>query len=410
MSPQKVTSGGIDTVSDLRVGVVGIGQRAALARLVATPASEARVVGCADPHPGAKRYAAELFGPDVPVFDDHRALLEQDLDAVMVFTPDDAHTAPVLAALTAGVAVFVEKPLAISIADCDEILQTARATGSRLYVGHNLRHLPLLRRMKELIERGVIGEVKSIWCRHFVGHGGDYYFRDWHADRSHTLGLLLQKGAHDLDVIHWLAGAPSRHVVAMGALQVYGNIDRRRTNPEPPGAAMGDWFDPQQWPPTELDQLNPVVDVEDLSMMLVRLSNGVLASYQQCHYTPDYWRNYTVIGDRGRMENFGDTVSDSAGTIKVWNQRRSGYREDADLSIPVQPSEGSHGGADAAIVAEFLRFVRSGGVTDTSPVAAREAVAAGVAATRSLRSGSVPVDITPLATDLVDYFARGQTR
>jgi predicted dehydrogenase len=345
----------------------------------------------------------------VPIFDDHQTLLEQNLDAVMVFTPDDAHTAPVLAALTAGVPVFVEKPLAISIADCDEVLQTARATGTRLYVGHNLRHLPLLRRMKELIDQGVIGKVKSIWCRHFVGHGGDYYFRDWHADRRRTLGLLLQKGAHDLDVIHWLAGASSRQVVAMGGLQVYGNVAHRRTNPEPPGAVMADWFDPQQWPPTDLDQLNPVVDVEDLSMMLARLSNGVLASYQQCHYTPDYWRNYTVIGDRGRMENFGDAVSDSAGIIKVWNQHRSGYREDADLSITVDASEGSHGGADTAIVAEFLRFARFGGVTDSSPVAAREAVAAGVAATQSLRNGSVPVDINALPTDLLEYFARGQT-
>lgn len=395
---------------DLRIGVIGVGQRAALARLVATPGFGARVAGCADPRPGARAHAAELFGPEVPVFDDHRELLGQNLDAVMVFTPDDGHRTPVLAALTAGVAVFVEKPLAISTDDCDEILQTARTSGSRLYVGHNLRHLPLLRRMKELIDEGVIGQVKSIWCRHFVGHGGDYYFRDWHADRSHTLGLLLQKGAHDLDVIHWLAGAPSQQVVAMGELQVYGNEDRRRSTPEPPGAVMADWFDARQWPPTELDRLNPVVDVEDLSMMLSRLTNGVLASYQQCHYTPDYWRNYTVIGDSGRMENFGDTVGDPSGTIKVWNQHRSGYREDADLSITIRADEGSHGGADAAIVSEFLRFVRAGGATDTSPVAARDAVAAGVAATRSLRSGSVPVDITALPTDLVDYFARGQTR
>lgn len=170
----------------------------------------------------------------------------------------------------------------------------------------------------------MIGEVKSIWCRHFVGHGGDFYFRDWHADRCHTLGLLLQKGAHDLDVIHWLARASSQQVVAMGALQVYGNLDCRRTNPEPPVAVMADWFDPHQWPPTELDQLNPVVDVEDLSMMLSRLSNGVLASYQQCHYTPDYWRNDTVIGDHGRMENFDDAVSDPSGTIRVWNRADPG--------------------------------------------------------------------------------------
>ena len=60
--------------------------------------------------------------------------------------------------------------------------------------------------MRELIASGAIGRVTSIWCRHFVGHGGDYYFKDWHADRRRSTGLLLQKGAHDIDIMHWLAG------------------------------------------------------------------------------------------------------------------------------------------------------------------------------------------------------------
>ena len=54
--------------------------------------------------------------------------------------------------------------------------------------------------------RGHIGEVKAGWCRHFVGWGGDFYFKDWHADRTKSTGLLLQKGAHDIDVLHWLCG------------------------------------------------------------------------------------------------------------------------------------------------------------------------------------------------------------
>ena len=71
--------------------------------------------------------------------------------------------------------------------------------------------------------------------------------------------------------------------------------------------------------------------------------------------------------------------------MKVWNSRRSGYREDADqvVEIPGEPTH--HGGADPHLVAEFVRFVRDGGATLTSPVAARAAVAAGYAATTSLR-------------------------
>src|SRR4029078_13069340 len=103
-----------------------------------------------------------------------------------------------------------------------------------------------------------------------------------------------------------------------------------------------DWCDPSGWPPSAWTGLNPVVDVEDVSMMLMELGNGVLASYEQCHFTPDYWRNYTVIGTDGRLENFGDEVGAS---VKVWS-RRSGYRADADRSVDVVAHGGTHGGAE----------------------------------------------------------------
>ncbi|WP_084581647.1 Gfo/Idh/MocA family protein [Kutzneria sp. 744] len=385
----------------LRIGVVGVGQRARMATL-ANQIGVAEVVACADIDPRGRSDARELFGPDVEVRERYEDLATDGLDAVFVLTPDHLHARPALHFLDAGVAVFVDKPLAISLADCDEVLATAAHTGSRLYVGHNLRHLPMLRRMRELIDEGAIGRVQSVWCRHFVGHGGDFYFKDWHAERAKTTGLLLQKGAHDIDVIHWLAGGYSRDVVAMGGLRVYGDNPHRRTD-DPAGRRMGDWYDPAVWPPSRLRDLHPVIDVEDLSMMLARLDNGVLTSYQQCHFTPDYWRNYTVIGDEGRLENFGDGLDGDPAVINVWNRRRSGYRRDADLSIPI-PQQDLHGGADRALVTEFLRFAAAGGPTETSPIAAREAVAAAVAATMSLRSGGTPTAVPGLDPVLVRHF------
>jgi hypothetical protein len=135
------------------------------------------------------------------------------------------------------------------------------------------------------------------------------------------------------------------------------------------------------------------------------LDNGVLASYEQCHYTPDYWRNYTVIGTEGRIENFGDTGG--KGLVRLWN-KRTDYNPDGDATFPIPGSSEGHGGADASIIAEFLRFVRVGGATATSPVAARESVATGVTATESLRNGSIPLDVPTLDPALHDYFEAGQ--
>jgi predicted dehydrogenase len=188
----------------------------------------------------------------------------------------------------------------------------------------------------------------------------------------------------------------------MGALQLYGDITDRSDRD---GEVVGEWFDREHnWPPRSQRGLHPVIDVEDVSMMLMELANGVLASYQQCHFTPDYWRNYTVIGTDGRLENFGD---EAGATVKVWS-RRSGYRAEADRSVDVTEIPGTHGGADELLMAEFLAFVRDGSPTLTSPVDAREAVAAGWAATMSVRDGSRPMVVPPVPTEIDQWFAGGQ--
>ncbi|RAX50635.1 gfo/Idh/MocA family oxidoreductase [Arthrobacter sp. AQ5-05] len=388
---------------DLKVGVVGFGLRAGLYKHAHRP-GEGSVVTmvCDTSERGRADAAAKLPGATITA--DLDELLAAGLDAVLVLTPDNQHALVAKRTLEAGIPTFCEKPLDVTLDAVDDLLDTAFRTGTRLYVGHNMRHMPVVRQMREIIESGAIGTVKAVWCRHFVGNGGDYYFKDWHAERKNTTSLLLQKGAHDIDVIHWLAGGYTETVSAVGDLAVYGDIESRRDNKD---RRMGDWFSLENWPPAEQTDLNPVIDVEDISMMQMKLDNGVLASYQQCHFTPDYWRNYTVIGTAGRLENFGD---DAGNTIKVWNTRSQAGYVDADLEVEIEAADGGHGGADPRLIAEFLRFASEGGPTQTSPVAARAAVAAGVLATESLRTDGSAKTVPPLSGELLAYFAANQER
>ncbi|MCC0094428.1 Gfo/Idh/MocA family oxidoreductase [Streptomyces flavotricini] len=391
--------------TDLRIGVLGYGLRGSIARTAHRPGRGAGVTAVADPDPRARADAAAVF-PGAYVTPDPAAVIEDpDVDAVLVLTPDHTHADLACRTLLAHKPVFVEKPLAITVDRCDDILRTAHASGTRLYVGHNMRHMPVVRMMRELIAAGAVGRVRTVWVRHFVGYGGDWYFKDWHAERRHTTGLLLQKAAHDIDVLHWLAGSYTDEVQAMGDLMVYGDNPHRRAPGEPKG---DDWYTQDgHWPPHTQRGLNPVIDVEDVSLLNLRLAGGVLAAYQQCHFTPDYWRNYTVIGDAGRLENFGDGPG---AEVRVWNARRSGYRAvpDASYTVPDGEGAGGHGGADPLLIDEFLRFVRHGGATDTSPVAARMAVAVGCMATESLRDGGTPRRVPPLDPALAAYFDQGQ--
>lgn len=380
----------------LRVAVVGCGARAGIAARL--PADRARVAALVDPSARARSDLGERLGVRVGEFESVDELTGDEVDAALVLTPDDTHAEVSTALLHSGIAVYLEKPMTITTAGADAVLTAAVESGTALYVGHNMRHMEVVRRMREIIARGEIGAVKAIWCRHFVGHGGDYYFKDWHAERARSTGLLLQKGAHDIDVIHWLAGGYSTRVSAMGGLTLYDQVASRRDNSD---RRMPDWFDLDSWPPLAQRDLNPVIDVEDLSMVHLQLDGGVFASYEQCHYTPDYWRNYTVIGTQGRLENFGDGAG---GVIRVWDHR-SGYRAGGDREYPIGGSSG-HADADELCLAEFVEHVLHGTPTATSPVAARYAVAAGEAATRSLRTGYVPQDVPTPAPAVVDYFDR----
>lgn len=403
-SPMSMAQPAASERATLRIGVVGVGARADIAKHFELPRLNCRITAAADPHPDAEARLPQRLGrSDIKLTRNVTELIAEGIDAALVTSPDDTHAQVTCELLRAGIPVYVEKPLATRMDDAIEILRTAYETGTKLYVGHNMRHMDVVRSMRDLIRRGAIGEVKAIWCRHFVGNGGDYYFKDWHATREHATGLLLQKAAHDLDVMHWLADSHTTQVTAMGGLTLYDRITDRQDRS---GQLLGDWFDMESWPPLSQKGLNPVVDVEDISMMLMQMESGLFASYQQCHYTPDYWRNYTVIGTEGRIENFGDY---EGGHIKLWNRRHL-YDPEGDARFPIKGDDKGHDDADVLTISEFVSFITDGTPTDTSPLGAWYAVAAAIAATDSLRNGSSPRDIPELDPDIVTYFTNNQVK
>ncbi len=392
-------------IDDIRIGVIGAGGRGGLARSAHKPGKGSRVVALCDIYEEPFKIWQDFVGKDVKLFttnDYKKILARKDVDAVFITVPDYLHEEYAIAALKAGKAVYLEKPMAITVEGCDRILKTAYETGSKLFVGHNMRHMDYIIKMKELIESGIIGEVQTAWCRHFINYGGDAYFKDWHSEAKNTTGLLLQKGAHDIDVIHWLCGGYTKRVVGMGRLSVYDKCKNRRKASER-GVATWSMFN---WPPKSLKGISPVIDVEDESTLMMQLDNGILANYMQCHYAPDACRNYTFIGDKGRIENYGDAMGRR---IDVYTTR--GEFGQPDVSYHMREVEGGHGGADPDIVAAFVAFLRTGkAIASNSPIAARNSVATGVLGTASIRGGNMPQEIPAVDPELVKYFNGGQVK
>ena len=381
----------------IRLGVIGSGGRGVIAKWAQdNPALQVEVVACCDVKDSALEQNKEWYGAGVRLTRDYRELLKfPEVDVVIVSSPDYCHEEQALAALEARKPVYLEKPMAITVAGCDRLLVAARRLGVLLFVGHNMRYMNIFRKMKQLIDAGAIGEVKAVWCRHFISYGGDAYFCDWHSERRNTTGLLLQKGAHDLDVIHWLSGRYARKVTAFGSLSVYDRQPRRREGE--PAQQKGWNQNDHRYPPTAVGGFSANIDVEDQNMVLMELGDGVMGAYLQCHFTPDACRNYTVIGTEGRLENIGDGPDDP---IFLWNRRCDDhYRMIGDQVFRGDPAPagGAHGGADVTIMEEFLQLVRGECRTPTATMeSARMAVAVGCKATESLRSGGCPLEVPPL--------------
>ena len=95
--------------------------------------------------------------------------------------------------------------------------------------------------------------------------------------------------------------------------------------------------------------------------------------------------------------------------MTLWNTRTH-YNAEGDETFPIIGDANGHGDADVLTVTEFLNFVRNGTRTDTSPLGAWYAVAAGIEATESLRSGSTPRMVPSLDAELVEYFNNNQVK
>jgi predicted dehydrogenase len=347
------------------------------------------VVGGADINEQHLKRFQETVNPAAFVSTDYRRLLEQpDIDAIAVTSPDFTHEEYAVAALEAGKHVFCEKPLAITTAGCDRILNAWHNSGKKLMVGFNMRYMNIFRVMKEVADSGVIGEIKAVWVRHFVGMGGDFYYHDWHATRKNATSLLLQKGSHDIDMIHWISGHYAKRVSAFGSLDFFGGD--KPNDLTCPACPEKETCTEALFGTRTQCAFRQEVDVEDNNMVIMELDNGIKAAYLQCHFTPDYHRNYTFIGTEGRLEN-------SEPDMKVWvkTRRSNSYRELADRTYDIKKAVGGHGGADPVICADFLDMVLEDKKPIATPLAGRMSVAAGCAAAESLRNGGQPVEIPP---------------
>ena len=185
----------------VRIGIIGAGHMGSTHGRILAQDPRVELVGIADIVPEkAARLAQEVGSAS---YSSLEALLDQGIEALYVTTPNSLHLQPVITALSAGLHVFSEKPMATSLAEARKILGAAKKAKGIYQIGFNYRFAPVHQFARQLIEEGTLRPYHV----HIKDNRGELIDPPWVANTQITGGYLYESTIHTLDLVQWLVGA-----------------------------------------------------------------------------------------------------------------------------------------------------------------------------------------------------------
>jgi predicted dehydrogenase len=204
----------------MRIGLIGCGNVGVNAHVPAVQANEGmRIVAATDPTPERLQAAAAAAG--LAAKDLHAGwrelLAREDVDAVIVATPQRFRPEIVIAAAATGKHILAEKPLALTLADAQAMIDAAREHGVTLATVHNYHFMPVYRDIKEVLESGEIGQPE-IAMLNYLGvedrPGAAAYSPRWRHRAADSGGGVLMDMLHVVYLANWFMGGPPTAVSA----------------------------------------------------------------------------------------------------------------------------------------------------------------------------------------------------
>lgn len=329
------------------IGLVGCGRRLRRVYTQMRAHSDAiEVVALCDPDPKALGEAQALVGGRARIYADAR-LLAQDPHVQWVFIGswNAFHAEQVLAALEAGKDVYCEKPLALDLESCLRIQSLLLRSARQLVMGFTLRHAPHFKRIKAILDEGLLGQVLSLEFNdmlHFQ-HGALIH-ASWRRHSRLAGPYILEKSCHDLDIIQWLVGHHVMRVASFGGTRFFipaQQYHRERVGVDAQGV-------PAYRHPDDPDAPDPFTsdkDIVDHQVTILEFANGVRATFHlNCHSTIPERRLY-VCGSEGTLR-----ADLQQGILEL---ERVGFHSER---MRFETSEGgSHGGGDVALGHSLVR-------------------------------------------------------
>lgn len=198
---------------------------------------------------------------------------EKQVDVVAVCSPNGLHAEHSIKALKAGFHVLCEKPMAITVQDCGEMIQAAEKSNKRLFAIKQNRYNPPVAAVKKIVEEGRLGKINSVQLNCFWNRNTDYYQNSWKGTLKMDGGTLFTQFSHFIDLLYWIVGDVDKVQAVMGNFTHQG-----------------------------------IIEFEDAGAVIVQFANGAIGTI-----------NYTVNSYKKNMEG-SLTLFGEKGTVKIGGQ------------------------------------------------------------------------------------------
>jgi len=265
----------------IKAAVIGVGSMGQNHVRVYREMSGVELVGIADLDQATVERVARLRSTQP--FTDYRHMLDVCRpDLVSVVVPTCYHRQVVLDVLDAGCHALVEKPIAATVADGEELIARAQVTGRKLMVGHIVRFNPAVGVLKAQLDAGELGRIFQVRCRRL----GPF------PTRVQDVGVVIDLATHDLDILRHLVGSPVVRLYAETEQKIHtAHEDTMIATLRFASGVIGsldiDWLTPTK--------IREITVTGERGMFLVDDLNQELYLYENQEATAEQWSNLTIM-------------------------------------------------------------------------------------------------------------------
>lgn len=202
---------------------------------------------------------------------------EKGVNVVSICSPNGLHATHSIESLKAGFNVLCEKPMAINVNDCGEMIKTAEQANKRLFAIKQNRFNPPVEAVKKLIDEGTLGKIYSVQLSCFWNRNADYYANSWKGTKNLDGGTLYTQFSHFVDLLYWM---------------------------------IGDVKDVEAYTSNYAHQ--DTIEFEDTGVVILKFQNGAIGTinYSVNSYGKNMEGSLTIFGEKGTVKIGGQYLNE----------------------------------------------------------------------------------------------------